>query len=204
MKPVRVMADGRRMVITSVVVEESLHALVKANHMKLSDFINTQLLSYFGLDSVEADLEKVRKSHDLIEKQQKLDQLRSENEEKRLKIAENEAKNTKIDRDLTVLSEEKRVLQQQKQRLDAEKARKSDQIVSDAHLAKLEKGWKKFASTHRNYAKTLKKRLPENDYQANHVDFWPAVVRELEKTTGEQFSEAEVVDYCRTLSRSEA
>ena len=69
---------------------------------------------------------------------------------------------------------------------------------ADAHARKLRDAWLVLVKKKKIIPSGLFRRLPENDVDMDHTDFWPALAQEVSATAGEHYTEQEVIAYARS------
>lgn len=183
MASVRILSDGRRVVRTSIDLDEDVYHTVKEMRLPVSSLVNSALLDYFGATSVDEDIARIRGIRESVAKVCEIDRLKTENKTKREALAVSAVKD----------------------RVGA--AREAEQVKVNAVVAAeesmvsrretLDRIWGMLIEKKKIIPTGLFRRLPENDVDMDHVDFWPALAREISTTAGENYSDQEVIAYAR-------
>lgn len=157
-----------------------LHRLAKADGLNMSAFIREQLEALYEDEStVETLNEKFR-----------LMSAAKESRRKQRDAVASAAENRERLKDNVRALRAKRII---------EKAAKEDATVAaEAHAANLGSVWEVLIKKKKIIPSGLFRRLPENDVNMDHTDFWPALAQEVSATAGEQYTEQEVIAYARS------
>ena len=183
MVSVRILSDGRRVVRTSIDLDEDVYYTVKEMRLSVSSLVNSALLDYLGATSVDEDIARIRGISESVAKVCEINRLKTENSAKREALAMSAVKD----------------------RIDT--ARQAERDEADAQIAdaearatrreNLERSWEVYMKTRKLTARGIHRKLPEQDIDGDFTDYWPAVTSDLSKIAGMQFAQDEVVAYAR-------
>lgn len=170
---------GDEMKQIAVWVPAALHNLAKADGLNVSKFLTEQLEALYEDElTVETLNEKFR-----------LMAAAKESRQKQVAAAEKAAENRERLKDNVRAMRDERI---------AEKAREVDAAIrTEAHVANLGSAWDILVKKKKIIPSGLFRRLPENDLDMDHTDFWPALAQEVSTVAGEHYSEQEVIAYAR-------
>ncbi len=172
---------GVEMKQVAVWLPVELHQLAKADGLNMSAFIREQLEALYKDEStVETLNEKFR-----------LMSAAKESLQKQREVAERAAEKRERLKDKVRTLRAERII---------EKASQEDAAVAaEAHMANLGSAWDVLVKKKKIIPSGLLRRLPENDYDMDHVEFWPALAREISSLAGETYSAQEVIAYARSV-----
>ena len=183
MVSVRILSDGRRVVRTSIDLDEDVYYTVKEMRLPVSSLVNSALLDYLGEASIDEDIARIRGISESVAKVCEINRLKTENSAKREALAMSAVKD----------------------RIDT--ARQAERDEADAQIAdaearatrreNLERSWEVYMKTRKLTARGIHRKLPEQDIDGDFTDYWPAVTSDLSKIAGMQFAQDEVVAYAR-------
>jgi post-segregation antitoxin (ccd killing protein) len=170
---------GNEMKQIAVWVPAALHNLAKADGLNVSKFLTEQLEALYEDElTVETLNEKFR-----------LMAAAKESRKKQREVVAHAAANRERLKDNVRALRAERII---------EKASQEDATVaSEAHAANLGSVWEILVKKKRIIPSGLFRRLPENDIDMDHTDFWPALAQEVSTLAGEHYSEQEVIAYAR-------
>ena len=170
---------GEEMKQVPIWLPAALHKLVKADRMNLSGFVRTQLEElYSDTATVESIHEKLRLSEAAKETRSRhLEKIAGE-EDRKIRLREN-------------------VRRVKEDRISAKVAEQDEADRADAHARKLRDTWLVMVKKKKIIEGGLLRRLPENDHDLDHVEFWPALAQDISKLAGEPYSEQEVIAYAK-------
>lgn len=184
MVSVRILSDGRRVVRTSIDLDEDVYHTVKEMRLSVSSLVNAALLDYLGAASIDEDIARMRGISESVAKVCEISRLKTENNAKREALA--------------VLALKDRV----GATLEAERAEADAAVAAEESMVSrretLDRIWGLLIKKKKIIPSGLFRRLPENDVDMDHTDFWPALAQEVSATAGEQYTEQEVIAYARS------
>jgi hypothetical protein len=183
MASIRILSDGRRVVRTSIDLDEDVYHTVKEMRLPVSSLVNSALLDYFGAASIDQDIARMRGIRESVAKVCEIDRLKVANHEKREALAATAVKN----RVGAVIEAEKAEA--------IATAVAEDELIS--HHETLCRAWSLLIKKKKIIPSGLFRRLPENDIDMDHTDFWPALAQEVSTVAGERYTEQEVISYAR-------
>lgn len=165
--------DGQpRKVRTSIDVDPRILAVFEAKSINKSGWFDRQAKLYFGLTNLDEEIRKLQS----------------------------------MDAAITIARQEddRRELEQQRRELAAvvnaqaeERQTIAEQDRTEAHARKLRDSWLVAVKKKRIIVSGLLRKLPENDLNADHLDYWPALAHDLSTLAGEPITEQEVIQYAK-------
>ena len=158
---------------TSIDVDPRILAVFEAKAINKSAWFDRMAKLYFGLTDVTEEIQKLQSMDAAIAISRQEDDKRELEKQRREMAAIMNAK-----------SEQTQVV--------AEKER------SDVHARKLRDTWLVLEKKKKIIPTGLFRRLPENDVDMDHTEFWPALAQEVSATAGEHYTEQEVIAYARS------
>jgi hypothetical protein len=184
MVAVRILSDGRRVVRTSIDLDEEVYYAAKEARLPLSSLFNTALLDYFGASSIDDDILRIREMRKSVTKVAEIARLKEENAEKRQQLA-------------TAAVRDRAESVREIERLEAD-AKIADAEALEAHRRKLRDTWLVLEKKKRIFCgQSLFNRLPENDADMVHEGYWSTLARDISKIAGEDYTAQEVISYAR-------
>ena len=87
MVSVRILSDGRRVVRTSIDLDEDVYHTVKEMRLPVSSLVNSALLDYLGAASIDEDIARIRGISESVAKVCEISRLKTENNAKREALA---------------------------------------------------------------------------------------------------------------------
>lgn len=183
MVSVRILSDGRRVVRTSIDLDEDVYHAVKEMRLPVSSLVNAALLDYTGAVSIDEDIARIRGINESVAKVCEISRLKTENHEKREALA--------------VAAVKDRI----GATLDAKQAEEAAQIAAEetraSHRESLEHVWSVYMKRQKLTSRSIHRKLPEQDIDGDFTDYWLGVVRDLSKIAGVQFAQEEVIAHAR-------
>lgn len=183
MVSIRILSDGRRVVRTSIDLDEDVYHTVKEMRLSVSSLVNSALLDYLGAASIDDDIARMRGINESVAKVCEISRLKTENHEKREALAMSAVKDrigSTVDAELAEAD-----------------ARAGAEANRAAHRENLERSWDVYMKKRKLTDRSIHRKLPEQDIDGDFTDYWPGVTRDLSKIAGEQFAQDEVVAYAR-------
>jgi serine phosphatase RsbU (regulator of sigma subunit) len=167
---------GEEMVQSTIWLPRHLHQLVKSDRLNLSGFVRDQLEELFSdrvvVDRLNEKFRLMQKAKEARGRQRALVEEEEENRE--------------------------RCLERVRQKRERRQALEEEQ---EEHTRNLEEAWETLVDQEEILVDRLERQLPENDPHGDHVDFWPALARQLSAVNGDTFDEYEVIAYAKSVSR---
>lgn len=176
-------ADGTVWVRTSISMDPRVIAVFKARNIQVSAWVDRMAKLTFGLTTVDDEIENVREIAAVIESMQEEDRLRAENTQMQEASA------------ITAMRSIHKAEQHAVQAAHESEAAERERLES--HSRKLRDSWLVAVKKKRIIPGGLLRKLPENDINCDHIDFWPTLARDLSNLAGEQYSIEEVVAYAK-------
>lgn len=170
---------GDEMKQITVWIPTALHALAKADGLNMSSFFREQLEALYEDEStVETLNEKFR-----------LMSAAKEFRKKHLETTAHETENRERLKDNVRAMRNDRIV---------EKAREVDVTVrAEAKVANIGSAWDILVKKKRINPSGLLRRLPENDSQGTHLNYWTELARDMSKVAGETITDLEVINYAK-------
>jgi len=183
MVSVRVLSDGRRVVRTSIDLDEDVYYTVKEMRLSVSSLVNSALLDYLGAASIDEDIARIRGISESVAKVCEINRLKTENSAKREALAMSAVK----DRIDTARQAER----------DEADAQIADAEARTTRRENLERSWDILVKKKRILTGGLLRKLPENDVNMDFTDYWTELARDISKVAGEPVTAVEVINYAR-------
>lgn len=166
----RVTRTGPGKVRTSIDVDPRILAVFEAKAINKSAWFDRMAKLYFGLTDVTEEIQKLQSMDAAIA------------------IARQE--------------DDKRELEKQRREMAALANAQAEELQAvatkdraESHIRKLRDTWLVLVKKKRILESTLIHKLPENDLDMNHEDYWPTLARDISKAAGEDYTAQEIIDY---------
>lgn len=183
-----VRTNGDKTIRTSVYIKASLHELVKLSGKSFTDILERAILEEFSLVFDENDPKMSEKFRETVEKLKEEEVLRLQKQENRIELIRKQIETARAQ----ALAEE----------IAAQEIERREQDREATHKRKLVEAWAAVSKKRHFTPDKIRRWLPENDREGDHIDQWEALPTWLSREAEETFTTDEILTYAKGYAQT--